>query len=220
MRRSRLIAALAFAGLLAGAAPARAQIDDTSWGLTAGFAPLWKVPESLATTLDAATLDIRGQELRVGVVRGTTLGGEWGITLVHKRLSKDSVVAVRQTNDVISVVTDDAEMLGVELHRFFPFFRAGRVQVGVNLGGGVAQMRGFVTGSVEAAGGVAIRAPIGFSELFELAGQKISVFPLARAEVAAAAMIGDRVKVRVGSGFNMPGVQLVSVTVSTLLGRD
>ncbi len=197
-----------------------AQLDQPSWGLTGGFAPLWKVPTQLGEVLDAQTLNIKGQEFRIGLIRGTTLGDEWGVTLVHKRLSKESVVAVRQSNDVISVVTDDAELLGVEVHRFFSFVRAGRAQIGLNVGGGVAQMRGFVTGSIDPGNGTSIRAPIGFSELFELVGQKIEIFPLARAEVAVAAMVGDRVKVRVGSGFNMPGIQLASVSVSWLLGND
>ena len=117
------------------------------------------------------------------------------------------------------IVTDDAELLGVEVHRFFAFARAGRSQIGVNLGGGLAQLRGFVTGSVDPGDGTSIRAPIGFSELFTLTGREVNVFPLVRAELAVAAMIGDRTKVRVGSGFNMPGVQVVSVSLSVLLGR-
>jgi len=219
-RAARAVGGLWLLCLALAPAPAYAQLDEPSWGISVGFAPLWRVPDTLAGVFDANELDIKGRELRVGLVRGTTLGGEWGISLVHKRLSEKSIVSVRQSNDVISVVTDDAELLGVEVHRFFSFVRAGRAQIGVNLGGGVAQMRGFVTGSVDPrGGGVAIQAPIGFSELFTLTGRDIDVFPLARAELAVAAMIGDRTKVRVGSGFNMPGVQIVSVSLSVLMGR-
>lgn len=218
--RPVVIAALVLACLAAAPDTASAQIDQPSWGITGGFAPLWKVPDQLGELFDADTLDIKGQEFRIGLIRGTTFGGEWGVTLVHKRLSKEGIVAVRQSNDVISVVTDDAEMLGVEVHRFFSFVRAGRAQIGLNVGGGLAQMRGFVTGSVDPGDGTAIRARIGFSELFSLAGQELDFFPLARAEVAVAALVGDRVKVRVGSGFNMPGIQLASVSVSWLLGTD
>jgi len=220
MRHIPCVAALLLAALFALPAPAFAQLDNPSWGLTGGFAPVWKVPDQLRTVFDAETLDIRGQEFRVGLIRGTTLGGEWGVSLVHKRFAKDSKVAIRQSNDVISVVTDDAEMLGVEVHRFFPFVRIRRAQIGVNVGGGVAKMRGFVTGSVNPVGGTAISAPIGFTDLFALTGSNLSVLPLARVEIAGAGLIGDRVKVRVGGGFNMPGIQLASVSVSWLMGRD
>lgn len=220
MRAHRLTVLVAFAVVLAAAAPARAQIDRPSWGLTFGFAPLWKVPEGLGTFVDASALDISGREFSGGIIRGTTLGGEWGVTLVHKRISKDSVATLKQANDSISLVTDDAELFGVEVNRFFPFARAGKVQVGINLGGGLAQMHGFATATAAAQGSASVRAPIGLSEVLELAGQSASVFPLARAEIAASAIVGDRVKVRVGSGFNMPGIQLVSVTVSTLLGPN
>ncbi|MBI4264118.1 MAG: hypothetical protein HY657_07070 [Acidobacteria bacterium] len=212
---------LVLACLAAVPRPALAQLDNPSWGITGSFAPLWKVPEQLGELFDAETLDIRGYELRLGLVRGTTFGGEWGVTLVHKRLSKESTVAIRESSGgVISVVADDAEWLGVELHRFFAFARVGRAQIGVNLGGGLAQMRGFLTGSVSTTDGADVEAPIAFNELFELAGREIDIFPLARAELAVAALVGDRVKVRVGGGFNMPGIQLASVTVSWLLGTD
>ena len=220
MRHTPCAAALLAAVLLALPTPAFAQLDNPSWGLSVGFAPLWKVPNQLKNVFGADTLDIRGQEFRVGLIRGTTLGGEWGVSLVHKRLANDSTVAVRQATGVISVVTNDAEMLGVEFHQFYPFARIGHVQIGINTGGGVAKMRGFVTGSVDPAGGTAVAAPIEFHDLFILAGRDIRILPLARIEVAAAGLIGDRVKVRVGGGFNMPGIQLASVSVSWLMGRD
>ena len=149
MVRTRYVVGLLLAGFLASPSPALAQLDQPSWGITAGFAPFWKVPEQLGDLFDADTLDLKGHEFRIGLIRGTTFGGEWGVTLVHKRLSKESIVAVRRSNDVIEVRADDAEMLGVEIHRFFAFARAGRAQIGLNVGGGLAQMRGFLTGSVD-----------------------------------------------------------------------
>jgi hypothetical protein len=219
MMTRRLLLAIAFTATMMAPAQAFAQLDETSWGVTVGFVPVWQVPNQLANLFGDVALDISGREFRFGVIRGTTNGGEWGISLVHKRLSTDSVVRVDDGADVISFVTDDAEMLGVELHRFFPFARVGRVQIGANVGGGVAQLRGFGTGSVEGPGS-ALSAPIRFADIFELAGRDLDIFPLARAEIAAAALIGERVKLRVGGGFNLPAVQVVSVSVSVLLGRD
>ena len=200
-------------------ATAHAQIDDTSWGIEAGFSPRWTIPGSLLAGLfDADTLDVRGPELRVGVIRGTTLGGEWGISLVNKRLSKQSTIEVNGSGSVLTVVAEDAEMLGVEVHKFIPFGRVRQVQIGANVGGGIAQLRGFVTGTYIA--GTSTRFTLPFPEAFAVAGREIDWLPIGRAELAAAALVGQRLKVRVSGGFNMPGIQVVSVSFSYLLGQD
>lgn len=196
-----------------------AQIDDTSWGITAGVSPQWSVPGTmLASLFDASRLDLKGPEFRVGVIRGTTLGGEWGVSLIHKRLSKESVIEVEGSNAVITVVADDAELIGLEAHRFFPFARSGSVQFGANVGGGIAQLRGFVTGVYE--GGTSTSFTLPFPDAFGVAGRQIDWLPVGRAELAAAALVGERLKVRVSGGFNMPGFQVVSLTFSYLLGQD
>ena len=199
--------------------PAAAQIDDTSWGVTAGFSPRWSIPGTLLAELfDATTLDVKGPEFRLGVIRGTTLGGEWGISLIHKRLSKESTIEVEGSDSVVTVIADDAELLGVEVHRFFPFARTGNVQIGLNLGGGIAQLRGFVTGAYLSQTEANFTLP--FSEAFAVTGRDIDYLPLGRAEVAAAALVGERLKIRVSGGFNMPGFQVVSLSLSYLLGQD
>ena len=211
---------LACGAVLLASSPAAAQIDDTSWGITAGFSPRWSIPGTLLADLfEANRLDVKGPEFRVGVIRGTTLGGEWGISLIHKRLSKESTIEVEGSDSVITVVTDDAELLGVEVHRFFPFVTAGnRAQVGINLGGGIAQLRGFVTGTYVSTTDANFILP--FPEAFAVAGREIDYLPLGRAEIAAAALVGERLKIRVSGGFNMPGFQVVSVSFSYLLGQD
>jgi hypothetical protein len=216
--------ALAMIGVVATLllfAPSRAaaQIDDTSWGITGGVSPQWAMPgEWLAGLFDATTVDVKGPEFRVGVIRGTTNGGEWGVSLIHKRLSKESTIEVEGTNDLLTVIADDAELIGVEVHRFFPFARAGRVQIGVNLGGGIAQLRGFVTGRQTGVTTTDFTLP--FPEAFVVTGREIDWMPLGRAEIGAATLIGDRLKVRVSGGFNMPGFQIISLSFSYLLGQD
>jgi hypothetical protein len=217
-RRCAWLAAVASLCVLP--APAFAQIDDSSWGITAGISPRWSMPGSLlAGVFDATTLDVKGPEFRLGVIRGTTLGGEWGVSLIHKRLSKESTLEIEgSSNDVVTVVTEDAELIGVELHRFFPFALAGRVQVGVNVGGGIAQLRGFVTGAYTGTTSTTFTLP--FPEAFGVTGREIDWLPLGRAELGAAALVGERLKVRVSGGFNMPGFQIVSLSFSYLLGQD
>jgi hypothetical protein len=212
-------ALLALAAILIGPAPAQAQIDDTSWGITGGVSPRWSMPGTLLADLfDATTLDVKGPEFRVGVIRGTTNGGEWGVSLVHKRLSKQSSLEIEGSTNVLTVVADDAELIGVEVHRFFPFARSGRVQFGANVGGGIAQLRGFVTGVQ--LGTTSTNFTLPFPEAFVVAGREIDWLPVGRAEIGAATLIGERLKVRVSGGFNMPGFQVASLSFSYLLGRD
>lgn len=215
----RLAFVLVTGCLLAAPSAVHAQIDETSWGITAGVSPQWSMPGTLLADLFGATsIDVKGPEFRIGVIRGTTLGGEWGVSLIHKRLSKESTLEVEGSDDVLTVVADDAELIGVEVHRFFPFARAGRVQIGANLGGGIAQLRGFVSGVYVGDTGTTFTLP--FQDAFAVAGQEIDWLPLARAELAAAVPIGERLKVRVSGGFNMPGFQIVSLSFSYLLGQD
>jgi hypothetical protein len=218
--RFRYACLVAVVGLLGLPMSAAAQIDDTSWGITGGFSPQWSVPGGvLADLFDASDLDVKGPEFRLGVIRGTTLGGEWGISLIHKRLSRESTIAIEGSDSLVNVVADDAEMLGVEVHRFFPFGTIGnRVQLGVNLGGGIAQLRGFVTGAYVSATQANFTLP--FSEAFEVTDREIDYLPIGRAEIAAAVLAGERLKVRFSGGFNMPGFQVFSVSFSYLLGQD
>jgi hypothetical protein len=210
---------LCVVGLLMIPAPAAAQIDDTSWGITGGVSPRWSMPGTLLANLfDATALDVKGPEFRVGVIRGTTMGGEWGISLIHKRLSKESTIEIEGSRDVLTVVADDAELIGVEVHRFFPFARSGRVQIGANLGGGLAQLRGFVSGVQLGTTSTSFTLP--FPEAFVVAGREIDWLPVGRAEIGAATLIGERLKLRVSGGFNMPGFQVVSLSFSYLLGQD
>jgi hypothetical protein len=219
MMTRRCAALMFFTCLSLVPAQANAQIDDTSWGITAGVSPQWSMPGTmLAELFDASALDVKGPEFRLGVIRGTTLGGEWGISLIHKRLSKESTLAIEGSTDLLTVVANDAELLGVEVHRFFPFARAGRVQVGINLGGGIAQLRGFVTGTYIGATTTDFTLP--FPEAFVVTGRELDWLPLGRAELAVAALAGERMKVRVSGGFNMPGFHIVSVSFSYLLGQD
>ena len=216
---NRIVAMLALACALLAPKPASAQIDDPSWGVTGGLSPQWAVPgDWLAGLFDAKTIDVKGPEFRLGIVRGTTMGGEWGVSLVHKRLSKQSTVAVAGRNDVLTVVASDAELLGVEAHRFIPFARMNRVQVGVNLGGGIAQLRGFVSGTY--VGTTSTNFTLPFPDALAVTGREIDWIPVGRAELAAATLVGERLKVRVSGGFNMPGFQVVSLSFSYLLGQD
>ncbi len=209
--------------VVAAPVAAYAQIDDPAWGITAAFAPRWQVPTFVEGRFDITTVDLTGRELRAGVVRGTTFGGEWGVSLVHKRLSETSAVTVAGADGLASFVTEDAELLGVEVHRFFPLARIGeRVQLGINLAGGIAQIRGFVRGDYDPASADAesFTAMVPSREVFEYTGRHVDWLPIAKAQIAIATLIGERATIRVGGGLNLPGYEIVNVSFSYLLGRD
>lgn len=214
---------LAMCCVVSAPAAARAQIDDAAWGITAAFAPRWQVPTFVEGRFDITSVDVTGRELRVGVVRGTTFGGEWGLSLVHKRFSETGAVTVAGTDGLASFVTEDSELLGVEVHRFFPFARIGeRVQLGVNLAGGIAQIRGFVRGEYDPASADAesFTALVPSRDVFEYTGRDVNWLPIAKVQFAVATLVGERAKIRVGGGLNLPGYEMVNVSFSYLLGRD
>ena len=204
--------------------PSAAQLDNPAWGLTVGFSPLWQMPsEVLSGLFDADIVDLHGPELRLGVVRGTTFGGEWGISLVHKRFKKDSDVQLSGEHGRAIFVTEDAEMLGAEVHRFVVFGTISeRVQVGINLALGVAKMRGIAEGRYSTAppGSAEQTATVLTPEIFEFVGRELSWLPIGKLELGVGTIIGDRLKVRVSGGLNFPGYQIAGVTVSYLMGHD
>jgi|SRR6266850_1982648 len=219
LRTFTMVAAL----IVAGPTAAFAQIDQTSWGLAGAFTPRWAVPSRVGVAFDAEEINVTGRELRIGVIRGTTLGGEWGVSLVHKRFNKTSDVTVDGSDGVARFVTEDSELLGVETHRFMPFTRIGdRAQIGVNVAGGIAQMRGFVRGEYHSVrpGAQSFAALVPTRDIFEYTGRNVRLLPLAKAELAVTALIGDRAKVRVSSGLNLPGLEIVNFSFSYLLGQD
>ncbi len=71
---------------------AGAQDRRTHWGVSAGFAPRWTASATWVERLYAAdTIDWAGGDLRVGVVRGSDLGGDWGVAFVKRSLEDGGV---------------------------------------------------------------------------------------------------------------------------------
>jgi hypothetical protein len=80
-------------------APAAAQGDDGKhFGVSVSFSPYWKSRNDYLVTMgleDVGTLE--GTEFTVGMVRGRTFGGEWGVSFVRKPF-KDSTTVTEETN--------------------------------------------------------------------------------------------------------------------------
>jgi hypothetical protein len=157
-------------------------------------------------------------------------GGDWGVSLIRKRFRDGSTSLVDLDSGCAGTpcgtfytTTSDTSLLGVEVHRFVSFATIKqRVQIGLNIGGGVGRMRGSIARLT--------RQPVGFSdiiqsedtveasELFQPAGTQLKAVPLARLELAVAGIVAPGLKVRVGGGLNLPGYSRVSMDIVYLFG--
>ena len=224
--------AMAFTFVLGSLAhEAGAQDRRSHWGVSAGLAPRWTAASTWVERLyDAETMDWTGSDLRVGVVRGSDLGGDWGIALVRRSfddggLYVDTRPAAGGSGDGSQpgrYVTNGVTATGVEAHRFAPFGGAirDRVQIGLEFGAGVAMLDGVADVVDRESGGVVRSAPAGTA--LALRGfEKLGVdglAPIGRLELAVAAIPVWGMKVKVKGGLNFPGTQVFSVSVHYLFG--
>ena len=222
---------------------AGAQDRRTHWGVSAGFVPRWTASSTWVERLyDADTIDWAGLDLRIGVVRGSDLGGDWGIAFVRRSLEDGGVyddtpsaaggsgqgdgrgpgAATSPIPTTGRYLTNGVTARGVEVHRFAPFGGAiaDRVQIGLEFGAGVAVLDGLADRVAPESGGVIESVPA--ATALALRGvDKLGVdglVPLGRLELAVAAIPVWGLKVKVKGGLNFPGTQVFSVSVHYLFG--
>lgn len=204
---------VAFVILLVTPMHAVAQSFNSRWGIQAGFVPSWTVPDVAKDLFDAETLTVEGSEFRIGFVRGRTLGGDWSVSYVQKWLDDGSFADSRDFTRTTSGVT----VRGVALDKFAPFGTIKeRVQIGMIFGIGVGQASGVVRHLDKATGStVDVEAKRFFSPM----GQEIPVVPLARLELAVAAIVMPGLKIRASGGVNYPGVARITLGAVYLFGE-
>ena len=213
-------------------APAAAQEDKSHWGVSASFVPRWRVPAEARILFDADKVSVDGSEFRIGLVRGRTLSGDWGVSFVRKTLKDGSRVErglgrscfgdFGCVEDGTVYLARQVSLIGVEIHKFIPFGTIKRrVQIGMNVAGGVAQVRGtaerhqFFPNFAEhpqygywigLAQGEEVQE-VGARELFL---GEVKTLPLGKIEVAVAAILAP--------GINVPGYEVAAVTFVYLFG--
>jgi hypothetical protein len=165
---NRLIGA--FLIVVNSAVPMYAQnSESSSWGVVGTMVPNWEVTstfEPIAALYfsedDIAIKDqnLKGAEFRIGFARGRATGGDWGVSFVRRTFEDvdarttsgagcsgggTTVVVLRCEDFEADLVRRDTVLNGIEAHKFVPFFTiARRVQVGMNIAGGL----GFMSGEV------------------------------------------------------------------------
>lgn len=199
--------------LLATPLPTAAQSFNSRWGLQASFVPSWSVPEPAKDLFDAEVLTVEGSEIRVGVVRGRTLGGDWGISYVQKGLKDGSFADSPDFTRTTTGVT----VRGIALDKFAPFGTIKeRVQIGMIFGIGAGQASGTVQQLNKHNG---LTEEIEAKQFFSPMGQEIPVVPLARLELAVAAIVMPGFKIRASGGVNYPGVAKFTLGAVYLFGE-
>jgi len=222
----RLILA-AFLIMLASSASAQTDPEASHWGVSVSFVPTWNVPDFNEDLFAEPNIDMKGSEFRVGVVRGRDLGGDWGVSFVHKQINDGSSLDGRFTNcfgpagcgtSGFRYVYRDVTLTGVEIYKFVPFVTiAQRAQVGMTFAAGVGQFKGTAREEaydpfVGAGDEPATVSEVPAKELFI-----VDPVPLGRVEISVAVIVAPGFKVRVGGGFNMPGTQVFTVSASYLI---
>lgn len=229
----RTIIALSFALFAAGSATAQ---DHSSWGVSASLVPYWRVPQEARILFDADAITMDGSEFRIGIVRGRTLSGDWGVSYVRKTFKDGSRVLRGAGTSCIndSCVEQSTEyrthnllLQGVEIHKFVSFATIKRrVQLGMTFAGGVAQVKGtaerrslypefVLQGSSSVVKQIELIDMVEGRELFI---GEVKTAPLARLELAVATILAPGLKVRVSGGANLPGYQAASVVFIYLFG--
>lgn len=215
-----------------------ASAQESSWGVSGSFVPAWTVPGDNAVAkaiFNADALHITGSEFRVGFVRGRTLGGDWGVSFVRRKLNDGSTVSAGLYTDpsMPNVEQGDfttlrnVEITGVEVHKFSPFATiAKRAQIGLVFGGGIGSSKGDLetrrvyvdytfSGNRVVPTKVESRETIDAKELVYPGN---GLVPLGRLELAVAGIVAPGLKVRASGGMAFPGLHTFSIAGVYLIG--
>jgi hypothetical protein len=214
MRRA-VLAALALCLL------ARPVAAEDQWGLSVGLTPTWQTGAPVRYLFAADAIEMRGSEVRFGVVRGDLFGGDWGFSFVDKSIDEDSSLQVDRDGCALTPCGTfyrahaQTRLTGVEFHQFRPFMTwRERIQVGMVGAVGVGWLRGTIDKRTTSALGEVDAGVVPADELFP---PSASVVPLMKLEVAATGIVAPGLKIRVGGGFSMPGYHTFGITASYLV---
>ena len=231
MRKPLLIAILTFLSIpsLVEAQTTPPPAAQKNWGVIGSFTPMWKANQGLQQGLywsdpeDDTTPLFEGNEFTIGFARGSERGGDWGVSYVRKAL-KDFTQTTTYGPDTFcpapnncqtytsttTISTHNIIVDGVEVHFFIPFARLAneRVQLGVNVGGGLGFSSGTLTQTTTDTF-VFTLPPSTQTETYtdegDAAGEVIGpIVPLIKAEFQASFRVARGLKINANVGMNAP----------------
>jgi hypothetical protein len=215
--------------------PASAFAQPSSWGVVGSINPEWKAGAPFEKIFGGA-VDITGSDFSIGIARGRELSGDWGVSYIRQRWNDGS--GVNDSEQECSSFsngcftsgefyrTQNVVVSGVLVHKFIPFGTIKRrVQIGMNVAGGV----GTVSGTVEKHSlfADAIFNPrtgqlIGVQQetvsTLPAAEELLSKFPIGKVQAAVAVIVAPGLKVRFAGGLDFPGTNKFSVAGVYLFG--
>ena len=217
--------------MMAAGANASAQVKQTRWGIALIAVPIWEFPDWLARAGEFEET-LRGSEYGIGIVRARPGGGDWGLSVVNKNVSDgarirratvcvdgpaDTPLCARETSQVLRAVS----VLTVQVHKHWTLFRIGGVQFGLAGALGAAHTTGNVeeyTEHLEVIGGAVmvgteVRTTSVENAIMEGAP---AVLPIVGLEASITGHVSTLLRLKIGSGINLPGLRLPSVTVQYL----
>jgi len=217
--------------LLASATNGFAQ--NSHWGVGVSATPQWQITQRVKDLLadEGEVLNFEGSEFTIGAVRGSTLGGDISINFVRKPwkdglgISSDTTECFTPGPNQPQICLRDREqnffnkvkLNGVEFDWFYAP-RFGRikdiVQIGLNVGGGIAKFTGSVRKVedrgepvfVPGPGGGTVRINNNHTEESNTAEDELlPIFPLVKLELMGAVIATPAIKIKVAGGLNFPG---------------
>jgi hypothetical protein len=234
LRRAVVLSACLLAFL--SATPAFAQDGKAShWGVIFSFTPTWKANQTFQDLflVEDVNETFEGSEFTIGVARGSTLGGNWGVSYVRKSIkdgfTTTSSYSQSEPNFTFqSTLTNTFQKTyyeGVEVHLFVPFANIkNRVQIGLNVAGGV----GFPKGNVyQVYDSTTTNTFPGFpptvthqhDEMTQQAKDVIlSIQPLGKVEAQGSIIVTPAFKINVSGGLNLPSVAAFRIGAVYLIG--
>jgi hypothetical protein len=221
-----------FLACLPGVASAQ---DQSHWGVVGSVTPQWKVPSQLETLFDG-TVDLKGTDVSIGIARGRSRSGDWGVSFIHKKFKDGSRVEKidQQCNfsngcflDGESFTTQGVAINALEVHKFIPFVRIhDRVQIGMNVAGGFGKFTGTLDDHEFNA------EPVSFNQSGPPTGRQtetrttkparelidIPAFPIFKLQASVALIASPAFKLRFQGGIDLPGYEIISITAVYFIG--
>ncbi len=239
-RHRRAVIPVLLCGLVSLCAVPVVEAQEKHWGVTGSVVPQWKSSSQFWDLIwEQEGLRAEGKEYRIGLVRGSDLGGDWSVSFVRNWFNTDEVfddtftfenflpldftTLETITEGSIFTLPGDIEIFAVKYEKFTPFVTIkDRVQVGLTYGVGIGSLRGTVierrfesfdpeTGQSHPPTETVVERDI--NDFYNM-----DFVPIGSVEAAVAFILAPGLKARVTGGFNYPNTQVFSFTVNYLFG--
>jgi hypothetical protein len=218
--------------------PLFAQPGPSSWGVVVSVTPNWKVADRTKYFFGGGEVTMDGSEFTIGLARGRTLSGDWGVSYLRMKVNDGSTVSDTEvqcetfSNGCFTFgekrITRGVVLSGLKVHKFISFATIKqRVQIGLNLAAGVGTLKGEVETHEYSADFVSFNPQTGRASgrqtetvSIEPAGALFfsKWVPVGDLQGAVAVIVAGGLKVRAASGIGWPGDHLFTLSGVYLFG--